>query len=145
MKKLLLLLLMTCCGSLGAYESPQALQDAFLAGMNANDSDALADCYTEDAVSYSIDDLAGVGPDYVRDAWDRFFSGFVILDASLYESELIVMGDTAMAWGLFKILARPKAGGEPVEMKGRYTDVARNMNGNWLYIFDHASVPMPGG
>ena len=39
------------------------------------------------------------------------------------------MGDTAVAWGLFTIMAEPVAGGEAVEMQGRYMDVAKNIDG----------------
>jgi len=28
-------------------------------------------------------------------------------------------------------------------MKGRYMDVARNINETWLYVADHASMPLP--
>jgi hypothetical protein len=28
-------------------------------------------------------------------------------------------------------------------MEGRYTSVAVRKNGKWMYVVDHASVPMP--
>jgi hypothetical protein len=40
-------------------------------------------------------------------------------------------------------MAEPAEGGDVVEMKGRYMDVARNMDGTWLYVADHASMPLP--
>ena len=49
----------------------------------------------------------------------------------------------AVAWGLFTIMAEPAEGGDAVEMKGRYMDVARSMDGTWLYVVDHASMPLP--
>ena len=52
-------------------------------------------------------------------------------------------GDTGIAWGQFKLLAEPVAGGDPVEMLGRYTDVSRNVDGSWLYILDHVSMVPP--
>jgi hypothetical protein len=33
----------------------------------------------------------------------------------------------------------PKAGGDPVTLHGRFTDVAAKRNGRWVYIVDHAS------
>jgi ketosteroid isomerase-like protein len=36
----------------------------------------------------------------------------------------------------------PKSGGDPIVMKGRYTDMSRKIGDEWLYIFDHASVPL---
>ena len=55
----------------------------------------------------------------------------------------LIHGDTAIAWGLFTIMAEPAEGGDAVEMKGRYMDIARNMYGTWLYVADHASLPIP--
>jgi ketosteroid isomerase-like protein len=52
-------------------------------------------------------------------------------------------GDLAAAWGLYTITAQPVGGGDPLVMQGRYLDVARNFDGRWLYIADHASVPLP--
>jgi ketosteroid isomerase-like protein len=56
---------------------------------------------------------------------------------------LEVSGDLAAAWGLFTITAVPVGGGEAVIFKGRYMDVAKNFDGSWLYVADHASMPMP--
>jgi len=36
----------------------------------------------------------------------------------------------------------PKAGGDPITMKGRFVEVCRKIGGKWLYVIDHASVPM---
>ena len=126
-----------------ANDSPQALQDAFMTAMRANDVEGLAACYTADATNFPLDSMSGIGPDSVRASWGGFFGVFRIIDASLSDDQLVVLGDTAVAWGLFNITAVPVEGGEPVEMQGRYTDVAKNIDGTWLYVMDHASVPSP--
>ena len=126
-----------------ANESAEALQDAFMAALRANDVQALADCYTSDAVNFPVGSLIGAGPESVTESWGGFFAAYEVVDASLSEQHLEVHGDTAIAWGLFTIIAEPTEGGEPVEMKGRYMDVARNVDGAWLYVADHASMPLP--
>ena len=126
-----------------ANESPKALQEAFMAALRSNDAAALAACYDEHAINFPVDSLMGVGPDSVRESWTGFFSAFQVVEASLLENHLETHGDTAIAWGLFTIIARPIAGGDDVEMNGRYMDVARNFDGDWLYVADHASVPVP--
>jgi len=145
MKKLLCLLsCLVCFSSLTfANESPQALQDAFLSALKANDAQGLADCYTSDAVNFPVDSLVGIGPESVLASWGGFFAAFKVVDARLFETHLETHGDTAVAWGLFTIMAEPVEGGDVVEMKGRYMDVARNIDGSWLYVADHASMPPP--
>jgi uncharacterized protein (TIGR02246 family) len=124
-------------------DSPKALQDAFVQAMANNDADGLAACYTDDAVSYAIDVMAGVGPGFVRDSWNAFFAVYTVKDISLSETHMEAFGDTAAAWGLFTMLVEPVDGGEATEMRGRYMDVAKKVDGSWLYIADHASVPLP--
>lgn len=126
-----------------ANESPQALQDAFMAALRANNAAGLAECYTSEAVNFPVDSLVGTGPASVVESWGGFFAAYKVVAATLADTHLEVHGDTAIAWGLFRILAEPAEGGEPVEMNGRYMDVARNIDGKWLYVADHASLPLP--
>ena len=144
MKKLLCVLsCLVCFSSSFANDSPQALQQAFMAALRANDVQGLADCYTSDAVNFPVGSLVGTGPESVAESWRGFFAAYKVVDASLAEEHLEIHGDTAVAWGLFTIMAEPADGGEAIEMKGRYMDVARNMDGTWLYVADHASMPQP--
>ena len=124
-------------------ESAEALQKAFVAGLVANDPRALAACYSADAINFPVSALVGHGPDSVAASWAGFFTTFKVISADLSDGHLEVHGDTAIAWGFFKIVAAPIEGGEAVEMLGRYMDVARNFDGNWLYVADHASIPPP--
>lgn len=136
---------LACLSSLSfANDSPQALQDAFMAALKANDVQGLADCYTSDAVNFPVGALVGSGPESVIESWTAFFAAYTVVDASLSETHMEIHGDTAVAWGLFTIMAQPVEGGDAVEMKGRYMDVAKNVDGTWLYVADHASLPLPG-
>jgi ketosteroid isomerase-like protein len=126
-----------------ANESPEALQEAFMAGARANDADAIADCYSADAVSYDIGTRVLHGPDAVRESWAGFFSQFRIIAIDLENTHMEKRDDLAVAWGEFTLQAEPLGGGEPMLMQGRFTDVAENFNGHWLYTMDHASLPLP--
>jgi uncharacterized protein (TIGR02246 family) len=139
--------LMICCALATvpafAHDSPEALQQAFVDAMVANDADGLAACYTADAVSYPVDQLAGHGPDFVRAGWSAFFETFRITAVELSETTMLHGDDLAVAWGLFTMTAEPVAGGEAQTMQGRFMDVARPTDSGWLYIADHASMPLP--
>ena len=143
MQRMLLVLICLVSTSVYSSDSPKALQDAFMVALVASDADALAECYTSDATNFAVDSMVGIGPDAVRESWSGFFANFTVQDASLSDTHMEISGDMAAAWGLFTIIAVPAAGGEPVEMNGRYMDVAKNFDGNWLYIADHASMPIP--
>jgi len=126
-----------------ANESPEALQDAFMTALKANDPQGIAECYAADAVNFPVDSLIGHGPESVAASWSGFFAAFTVVDARLSETHLELHGNTAVAWGIFTIMAKPAEGGDVIEMKGRYMDVARNIDGRWLYVADHASMPLP--
>jgi uncharacterized protein (TIGR02246 family) len=145
MKKMMFLLFFLVCFSSTslANESPQALQEAFMTALKANDAQGLADCYASNAVNFPVDSMMGIGPESALQSWSGFFAAYKVVDANLSEKHLEIHGDTAIAWGLFTIMAEPAEGGDVVEMKGRYMDVARNIDGTWLYVADHASVPPP--
>jgi len=145
MKQFLFVLTCIACVAAPAYgnESPEALQDAFMTSLKANAPQGISECYAADAVNFPVDSLVGYGPESVAESWSGFFAAFTVVDARLSETHLEVHGDTAVAWGIFTIMAVPAGGGETIEMKGRYMDVARNIDGSWLYVADHASMPLP--
>jgi len=143
MRWIALLMLLPAWSLTLANNSPQALQEAFMTALLANDVDGLAACYAKDATNFPLDSLTGVGPDSVRASWSGFFDAYRVTDAQLSEAHMEVLGSTAVAWGLFTIVAEPVGGGEPVEMQGRYMDVSKSIDGKWLYIADHASMPLP--
>ena len=143
MRWLTLLIFLPAWSLIFANDSPAALQAAFMNALRSNDVNGLAACYTEDATNFPVGSLAGVGPESVRTSWGGFFAEYRVTSAHLSNEHMEKLGDTAVAWGLFTIVAEPVDGGEPVEMLGRYMDVSRNINGKWLYIADHASMPVP--
>ena len=144
MRILIAVLALTIVGVAEANDSPEALQGAFMAAIRAHDADAIAACYADDAVNFTLDSMMGIGPESARRSWGGFFENFEVQLAELNETHLDVHGDTAIACGNFLIVAVPRTGGEPVELRGGYMDVARNIDGRWLYVADHASLPLPG-
>ena len=126
-----------------AFDSPQSLQDAFMDALRANDAQGLSECYAADARSFPVDDMVGVGPDFVRESWKGFFERYNVIDVTVSDVHTEESGDMAASWGQFTMTVEPTGGGEPVVMQGRFTDVARRVEGDWLYIADHASVPLP--
>ncbi len=115
---------------------------AFLKAVNSADVDGIVALYRDDAVSYPPDAIEAKGKDAIRKTWVDLFAQYTAkleLVDSFYENH----GDTSTAWGRFTMTLTPKAGGEPMKIEGRYSDTAIKEKGKWLYIVDHASVPLP--
>lgn len=126
-----------------AFDSPEALQEAFMDALRAEDPEAIAACYARDADNFPLDRMKGIGPASAFASWSDFFAQFDVISAELSEKKMVRSGDLAAAWGLFTVVARPAAGGDPVTMVGRFMDVAQPVDGEWLYVADHASMPLP--
>ncbi|WP_158883785.1 nuclear transport factor 2 family protein [Rhodanobacter sp. L36] len=107
--------------------------------MNAGDVDAVAACYVPDAVMWFPGGAMARGRDAIRKGYADYFGAFTIKDAHLEDMGHVDAGDARKTWGTFKIVMVSKAGGKPVTERGRFTDVSREIHGQWLYAVDHAS------
>ena len=145
MKKLIATLLALLLGSSNAFanDSPEKLQQRFVDAVRANDIDAVADCYAPGAVSFPIDDMVGVGTDYVRQSWQGLFTAVKVTDIVLFDSHHENFGEGAVSWGLFTMTVVPHEGGEAQIMQGRFMDASKKFDDTWKYIADHASIPAP--
>lgn len=124
-------------------EGPSA-GECFTKAFTANDADAVAACYAEDAIIWFPGGPMAQGRQAIRDGFAHFFTEMTIKDAKLAEiGQVAGEGDTRTAWGTYEIQAVDKASGAEVVQRGRYTDVSRKVDGRWLYVVDHPSDDPP--
>ncbi len=137
-------------GCMSSGENPQqmlaeakALDQRFVAAYNQGDVDGVMDCYwnSPDLINYSPGALEERGWQAVREGVAAFFASAPGLKAELLESNYKVAGDVVLGWGKWRMTI--PTGGEPVVLTGRYSDVKAERDGKWVYVFDHASVPLP--
>ncbi|MEO6005186.1 MAG: DUF4440 domain-containing protein [Opitutus sp.] len=57
------------------------------------------------------------------------------------ETHHSVVGEIVLSWGLWKFTI-PGNDGKPMVSEGRFSDVKTKRDGKWVYVMDHASVPM---
>ncbi|NWG93398.1 MAG: nuclear transport factor 2 family protein [Parvularculaceae bacterium] len=127
-----------------AQESADALADAFVAAVVAEDADALASLYTEDADSYDPSGSVQKGRAEIAATWKQFFDAYDGFTASLDRKGHHAPDKKSHAsWGLWTMSATPAGGGEPVTWNGRYLDVSVKTKDGWKYIVDHASMLAP--
>jgi uncharacterized protein (TIGR02246 family) len=130
-------------GSYSSYHGAQKLDEAFAAGMNANDIDALTSLYAQDATLYNLSGPPVYGRDAIRVALGGLLGYYTIVNFRITESEYVTEGPLSTGWALFTMTLVPKDGSSSFSVSGRSSVVAERRNGQWRYSHDHASVPMP--
>ncbi len=126
---------------MAAEQGAQLVDQGWVKAIKANDLEATVALYAPEAVAYFPDGEYS-GKDAIRKSWTDFLAAFTVKDATL-EGTYDTTGDTSVGWGHWTLTVVPKAGGEPIAMKGRATVVVKKIGGKWLYVVDHASVPLP--
>lgn len=134
-------LLVAAAPVMAAEHGAQQVDQAWVKAANANDVEATVSLYAPDAVAY-FPDGEFKGKDAIRKSWTDFYGTFTVKDVKV-ESTYETTGDTSLGWGYWSLTAVPKKGGDPILMKGRATVVTKKIGGKWVYVVDHASVPLP--
>lgn len=134
-------LLAVAVPAVAAEHGAQMVDQAWVKAMKANDLEATLALYAPDSVAY-FPDGDFKGKQAIRKSWTDFLATFTVKDASS-EGTDETTGDTSVGWGFWSLTVVPKGGGEPIPMKGRATVVVKKIGGKWLYVVDHASVPLP--
>lgn len=134
-----------CAAAFGADEGGAAwVEDSWLKAMKANDVEAVAKLYAPDAQAWFPDFPAASGWDAIHAQYKGMLDANTVKSAEITDRHHKTSGSLSVGWGNFNVVLTPKAGGEPVVLKGRFLDVAEKRGGKWVYIADHASAePAP--
>ena len=120
----------------------QAVQ-AWAAAITGKDIERVLSFYSPELVSFDLDPpLRYAGLDNKRRAWAKFFE--VHTGALHYDvTELSVTADSSMASvHSLNHVKGELANGQTSDMWVRWTAFFRNVNGAWVIVHDHASVPV---
>ena len=120
----------------------QAVDEAWTKAVLANDLEAVMACYAPDAVAWFPGDAEAKGEKAIRAAYVNLLKD-TVKEAKLSDTHYRTFGKTSVGWGHFSMTLVPKAGGAPVTMAGRFTEVAEEKGGKWVYVADHASAEPP--
>ncbi len=120
-----------------------ALDEQFVTAYNAGDGAALAALYadSEDTVSFAPDSMMSRGITAIRADTAKMVAT-PGMKLELTESHHIALTDAVLTWGLWT-MTMPGPDGAMMTMEGRFSDVKAERNGKWVYLVDHASMPMP--
>ena len=118
----------------------QAVDEAWRKAITANDLNALIAVYAEDAVMWLPDAPEAKGREAIRKSYAGLLAANTVTGATLSNTHYQTSGNLSVGWGDFSLTLSPKAGGNPVTLTGRFSVIARNEGGTWVYVVDHASA-----
>lgn len=120
-----------------------ALDQQFLAAFNAGDVEAMMALYwnSPDLVSIGPDGMGTKGWDATRAAAVEMVKGMAGAKIEFLEVNNRPEGDVVLGSGRWRLTMGPAESQQVIE--GRYTDVKAMRDGRWVYLMDHASVPLP--
>jgi ketosteroid isomerase-like protein len=121
-----------------------AVDQAFLDAFNAGDANALMETYwnSPELVNIGLDGMGGLGWDDAKAGWEITMASMPGAQLAFDNPQNIPQGDVVLGWGDWTMTI-PTGDGSAMVVRGRYSDVKAMRDGRWVYIMDHASVPMP--
>ncbi|HET9793576.1 MAG TPA: nuclear transport factor 2 family protein [Thermoanaerobaculia bacterium] len=127
-----------------APSGASVVEGEWLRAMKANDLEAIVACYAPDAILWAPGRAEARGTNAIREAYRGYLTESVVKDVSLAHVDHRDAAGFSAGWGEFTLTLAPKAGGDPIVMRGRFTEVVEKLGGKWLYVADHASAdPAP--
>jgi uncharacterized protein (TIGR02246 family) len=120
----------------------KGLDEAWAAAAKKGDVEAIVALYAPDAVYYPPDAFELRGTAAIRNYYTDWVGAMTIQDVR-FASTYTTSGDLSLGYGTATVTMQPKAGGAPQTMTVRVTAVAKKVGGQWKYLADHASAPLP--
>src|SRR5438105_3903523 len=127
----------------------KALEDRFIAAVTAKDLDAIMDAimkvYVPDQTQFVFDvepPRQYVGAAAYRKDWQAFLDSFNgAITFELTDLDITTDDNLAYSHNIQRVAGTDKHG-EKLDLTVRVTDVYKKINGNWLVIHEHVSVPV---
>ncbi len=127
-----------------APDGAQTVDEAWRKAITANNLDAVMAVYAEDAVMWLPDAPEAKGREAIRKAYAALLAANTVTGATFANTHYQTSGELSVGWGDFTLTMSPKSGGDPVTLSGRFSVIAKNERGTWVYVVDHASAhPKP--
>ncbi|MBW3565700.1 MAG: nuclear transport factor 2 family protein [Acidobacteria bacterium] len=122
----------------------RALDRAFVEAFNRGDADALSNLNwnSPEAVLFPAGELEARGIEAIRRSNAGLLAALPGAKIELFESHQMPAGDVVIGYGKWRLTV-PGPDGSTTEIIGRHTDVKAIRDGRWVYLIDHASVPLP--
>ncbi len=107
---------------------------AYVAALEAQDAQAFADLFVDDAVSLPPNGPLIRGKLAIASSMSSAFVRVKFIDASMHTTEMRMMGDTAVELGTYHLVTQ--VDGYPTILNGRYLTVWRRDGAAWKIAVD---------
>lgn len=122
----------------------RALEDRFAAAVNAGDVDGIMKNYVPDKSLVVFDVVPRkeyLGADAYRKGWEDFVSRFKSVKLTIMELRITVDGNVGFGHSFMNTKGTDMQG-NPVDRTVRVSAGYRKINGEWLIVHEHISVPV---
>lgn len=119
---------------------PSEAVRAWARAVESGDAAALKRMHGPATLLYGTDSMSTLGGADIVAGYEGMFQKFRVAVA-VRDTHFVRSGSLLASWGLFTLTLTPRAGGEPIVVNGRFSDLAEQVDGSWRYIVDHASLP----
>jgi uncharacterized protein (TIGR02246 family) len=128
----------------GAAAEIEALDNKFITAFNKEDVETIVTLYAKDATAMLPGpELWVSGTDAIRKAFMDFFADCDSPNLTIHHTQYKVSGNLGYGIGLFDLAYKDAKTGTMMTSKGRACSVFEKRDGKWVYVVDHASIPMP--
>jgi uncharacterized protein (TIGR02246 family) len=119
----------------------QSVESAYAAAVASGDAAAVAALYTDDAVVRNPQGLRLEGKQQIQDAYQASFDqGAATI--TITPSSALAVGDAVVVEGTYAYTITPE-GGQPIESRGEYLAVNKQIDGEWKIIRLLSKPPVP--
>jgi len=119
------------------------LWNQYASAVTAGDLDLWISLWTDNGIQMAPDAAAVIGKEQIRAKYESIFPQF-IFKMAITNKETRVAGDWAYARGTYTLSMTPKAGGETINIDGKFlTILKRQVDGSWKIFRDcfNSNVP----
>jgi uncharacterized protein (TIGR02246 family) len=114
--------------------------DRLVKAVQSRDIEAILATYAPDAVIYDVRDSLEYGKEGLRKSWKECFDSSKSFNIEVSEPTISVDGNLAFSHCLSHATGKT-TDGQPIDIWMRATDCYRKVNGKWLVVHEHVSVP----
>jgi ketosteroid isomerase-like protein len=129
----------------GDVDQIRALESKLAAAAEARNIDAIMKAYIPDETLFVFDVIPPrqyVGAKAFRTDWDEFLGSTKgPLKYEISDVDVTAVGTVAYGHSIQRIVAT-SVKGDPIDLTTRVTDVYRKIDGNWMIVQEHISIPV---
>jgi ketosteroid isomerase-like protein len=120
----------------------EAVDRRFVQGVNKGDLDMIMETYwnSPDLIVYPPNTMEARGWDATKEVYRGLLAAMPGVQLVIHDARYHVAGDVVLGTGLWSMTI---PGSTTPALQGRFSNVIGIKNGQWVYIMDHPSAPLP--